>query len=71
MDSLLARFLACMLVIRFTSGATPADFIEVSMTAGYLLKSSVTSGSRSKLTEGESFRQLYLNNVGPNMCSFT
>ena len=30
-DFSLAHFLACELVLRFTSGATPADCIEVSM----------------------------------------
>ena len=29
-DFSLARFLACALVLRFTSGATPADCIEAS-----------------------------------------
>ena len=36
-DFWLAPFLAFMLFLRFTSGATPADCIEVSMSASHLL----------------------------------
>ena len=35
-EFLTCMLLACMLVLRFTSGATPADFIEVSMAAGHV-----------------------------------
>ena len=35
-DFLLARFLACVLFLRFTSGATPADGIEISMAVGHI-----------------------------------
>ena len=36
-DFALARFFACMLFLWFTSGATPADCIEVSMAASHIL----------------------------------
>ena len=35
-DFSLTHFLACALVLRFTSGVTPADYIEVSMAASHV-----------------------------------